>query len=217
MSKQTSISAEFLKGLWEQSPTLRQLLGLCPTLAVTTAAANGVGMGLATAFVLVCASLMISLVRKLVPGQVRIATYVVVVAAFVTVVDLTMKAKFPAMSKSLGAFIPLIVVNCIILGRAEAFASKNGPFRSVVDALGMGVGFTAALTFLGGVREILGNGSLFGVAVMPADYDPWIVMILPAGGFFALGLTLGAANIINRWREQSALRAARVASAAKEA
>ena len=217
MSKQTSMSGEFVKGLWKQNPTLRQLLGLCPTLAVSTAAINGVGMGLATTFVLVCASLMISLIRKLIPGQVRIASYSVVIAAFVTVVDLPMKAKFPAMSKSLGAFIPLIVVNCIILGRAEAFASKNNPLRSIVDALGMGVGFTASLTFMGSVREILGNGTIFGVQIMPASYDPWIVMILPAGGFIVLSLTLGFVNIITRRREQAALRTARLAIVAKEA
>jgi len=217
VSKQTSMSGEFVKGLWKQNPTLRQLLGLCPTLAVSTAAINGVGMGLATTFVLVCASLMISLIRKLIPGQVRIASYIVVIAAFVTVVDLTMKAKFPAMSKSLGAFIPLIVVNCIILGRAEAFASKNNPLRSIVDALGMGVGFTASLTFMGSVREILGNGTIFGVQIMPASYDPWIVMILPAGGFIVLSLTLGFVNIITRRREQAALRTARLAIVAKEA
>ncbi|MDY0111149.1 MAG: electron transport complex subunit E [Candidatus Krumholzibacteria bacterium] len=211
------MSGEFLKGLWNQNPTLRQLLGLCPTLAVSTAAINGVGMGLATTFVLVCASLMISLIRKLIPGQVRIASYIVVIAAFVTVVDLTMKAKFPAMSKSLGAFIPLIVVNCIILGRAEAFASKNNPLRSIVDALGMGVGFTASLTFMGSVRELLGNGTIFGVQIMPASYDPWIVMILPAGGFIVLSLTLGVVNIITRRREQAALRTARLAIVAKEA
>jgi len=217
VSKQTSMSGEFVKGLWKQNPTLRQLLGLCPTLAVSTAAINGVGMGLATPFVLVCARLMISLIRKLIPGQVRIASYIVVIAAFVTVVDLTMKAKFPAMSKSLGAFIPLIVVNCIILGRAEAFASKNNPLRSIVDALGMGVGFTASLTFMGSVREILGNGTIFGVQIMPASYDPWIVMILPAGGFIVLSLTLGFVNIITRRREQAALRTARLAIVAKEA
>lgn len=215
MSKQMTINAEFAKGLWEHNPVLRQLLGMCPTLAVTTSAINGVGMGLATTFVLTCASLMISLLRKLIPGQVRIASFIVVIATFVTIVDLTMKAQFPEMSKSLGAFIPLIVVNCIILGRAEAFASKNNPGRAIIDALGMGLGFTASLTTLGGIREVLGNGTLFGVQVMPHQYVPWIVMILPAGAFLTLGLMLGIYNKFNHRHEEAALRAARLAAAAK--
>jgi len=202
VSKQVPITREFTKGLWANNPALIQLLGLCPTLAVTTSAANGIGMGLATTFVLVCASTMISLIRKLIPAQVRIASFIVVIATFVTVVDLTMKAYFPAMSASLGAFIPLIVVNCVILGRQEAFASKNNPFRAIVDALGMGLGFLLALTTLGAIREILGSGALFGQTVLPG-FEPWIVMILPAGAFLALGLMLGAVNIINRRREAS--------------
>ncbi len=217
MSKQESIRSEFVKGLWDQNPVLRQLLGLCPTLAVTTSAPNGMGMGLATTFVLVCASLLISLVRKLIPNQVRIASFIVVIATFVTIVDLVMKARFPAMSKSLGAFIPLIVVNCVILGRQEAFASKHGPFRSVVDALGMGLGFTASLTVLGSVRELLGNGTVFGAALMPASFEPWIVMILPAGAFLTLGLILGVVNTITLRREQAELAARRAAPLREEA
>jgi len=210
--KQVPLSAEFTKGLWDQNPVLRQLLGMCPTLAVTTSAVNGMGMGLATTFVLICASVMISLVRKAIPSQVRIAAYIVIIATFVTIVDLTMKAKFPAMSQSLGAFIPLIVVNCVILGRAEAFASKNNPFRALVDAAGMGMGFTASLMVLGTIRELLGNGSVFGMAVMPDSFEPWIVMILPAGAFLTLGLMLGTANIITSRREQGVIRARRAAS-----
>jgi len=218
MSKKTSIATEFLKGLWDQNPVLRALLGLCPTLAVTTSAVNGLGMGAATTFVLLCASLMISLLRKAIPSQVRIASFIVVIATFVTIVDLSMKAVLPELSKSLGAFIPLIVVNCLILGRQEAFASKNGPFRALVDGLGMGVGFTLTLTLLGAVREVLGNGTVFGFQVMPGSFEPWIVMILPAGAFLTLGLMLGVANSINQKREQAALQQARLATiATKEA
>ncbi|MBP7568542.1 MAG: electron transport complex subunit E [Acidobacteria bacterium] len=206
MKGQVSARQEILKGLWDQNPILRQLLGMCPTLAVTVTALNGVAMGLAVVFVLTCSNLMISLVRRLVPSQVRIAAYIVIIATFVTVVDLTMKARFPELSSSLGAFIPLIVVNCIILGRAEAFASKNGPWRSVLDAVGMGAGFTAGLTFLASLREILGSGTLFGVTVFPV-WEPWVVMILPAGGFLTLGLILGGVNLINRSRESSRRRA----------
>ncbi len=217
MSKQKSLAAEFTKGLWDHNPVWRQLLGLCPVLAVTTSAMNGVGMGVATTFVLVCASLLISLLRKAIPNQVRIASFIVVIATFVTIVDLTMKAKFPEMSKNLGAFIPLIVVNCVILGRQEAFASKNNPLRAVVDALGMGLGFTIALTALGGARELLGNGTLFEVRIMPGAFEPWIVMILPAGAFLTLGLMLGVYNKINHRRQEAVVRAARATVAIKEA
>ncbi len=210
MSKDTSLASVFTKGLWGENPNLRQLLGMCPTLAVSTSVINGIGMGVAATFVLVCSSVMISLIRKLVPGQVRIATYIVVIATFVTLVDLSMKAWVPALSASLGAFIPLIVVNCIILGRAEAFASKNGPWRSTIDALGMGAGFTATLLVLGTVRELLGAGQLMGRTVLPG-FEPWIVMILPAGAFLVLGLMLGAVNLINNRRQEAARRAVRAA------
>jgi Na+-translocating ferredoxin:NAD+ oxidoreductase subunit E len=210
--KQVAIGSEFAKGLWDQNPVLRALLGLCPVLAVTTSAINGLGMGLATTFVLVCASLIISLARKLIPAQVRIASFIVVIATFVTIVDLTMKAKFPALSKSLGAFIPLIVVNCLILGRQEAFSSKNNPFRSIVDGLGMGAGFTGTLVVLGGIRELLGNRTVFGVQLLPDVWEPWIVMILPAGAFLTLGFMLGAANLITQRREKAVLEKARLAS-----
>jgi electron transport complex protein RnfE len=193
--KQTPMATEFTKGLWDQNPVLKQLLGLCPTLAVTTSAENGLGMGVATTFVLLCASFLISLARKAIPAQVRIASFIVVIATFVTIVDLVMKAKFPALSKSLGAFIPLIVVNCLILGRQEAFASKNGPGRAIVDGLGM----------LGAVRELLGNRTIFNIQLLPDAFEPWIVMILPAGAFLTLGLMLGLVNIINNRREQAAL------------
>jgi Na+-translocating ferredoxin:NAD+ oxidoreductase subunit E len=202
MSKQATRTTEFMKGLWDQNPVLRQLLGLCPALAVTVSALNGMAMGLATTFVLVSASLLISLIRNLIPSQVRIASFIVVIATFVTIVDLVMKAQFPAMSKSLGAFIPLIVVNCVILGRQEAFASRNNPGRALLDALGMGFGFTLALIILGGIRELLGTGRLFEFTVLPG-WEPWVIMILPAGAFLTLGLMLGTVNIINRNRELS--------------
>lgn len=182
----------FLKGLWDENPVFRQLLGMCPTLAVTTTAVNGFSMGLATSFVLICSSTIISIVRKLIPNQVRIASYVVVIATFVTMADLFLKGNFSAISKALGPFVPLIVVNCVILGRAEAFASKNTPSSAFVDALGMGVGFTIALTVLGTIREILGSGTIFGVV----NFEPWVIMILPGGAFITLGLLIGMLNII---------------------
>jgi Na+-translocating ferredoxin:NAD+ oxidoreductase subunit E len=200
MKKQSSLNFELLKGVWDQNPVLRQLLGLCPTLAVTVSAVNGLAMGLATTFVLICASLLISLIRNFIPPQVRIATFIVIIATFVTIVDLVMKAAFPDLSKSLGAFIPLIVVNCLILGRQEAFASKNNPLRAIVDAIGMGTGFAITLTALGAIRELLGTGMVFGIILLP-DWEPWVIMILPAGAFLTLGLMLGLVNIITRNRQ----------------
>jgi len=195
MKKQVSHIKEFTKGLWEINPIFKQILGTCPTLAVTVSIVNGIAMALATTFVLVFSSLMISLIRKLIPNQVRIATYIVVIASFVTIVDLVMKAQFPELSKSLGPFIPLIVVNCIILGRAEAFASKNGPIRSVLDALGNGAGFFIALVVMSGIREILGSRAFFGYQVLPDSFEPWLIMILPAGAFIVFGLLMGFSNM----------------------
>ncbi|MDT3695403.1 MAG: electron transport complex subunit E [Ignavibacterium sp.] len=195
MKKQVTLLREFTKGLWEINPTFKQILGMCPTLAVTVSAINGIAMALATTFVLVFSSLMISLVRKLIPNQVRIASYIVIIATFVTIVDLVMKAQFVELSKALGPFIPLIVVNCIILGRAEAFASKNGPLRSVLDALGNGAGFFISLFVLGSIREIIGSRTILGYQVLPDGFEPWLIMILPAGAFLALGLLMGFANL----------------------
>ncbi len=195
MKKQVTLSKEYLKGLWESNPVLKQLLGLCPILAVTVSAINGLAMGLAATFVLLMASLLISSIRKIIPSQVRIASFIVIIATFVTIVDLVMKAKFPDLSKALGPFIPLIVVNCIILGRQEAFASKNNPGRAIIDALGMGSGFTLALIILGGIREIIGSRTFFGFQVLPDQFEPWLIMILPAGAFLTLGLLLGAVNV----------------------
>lgn len=188
---------DFINGLLKENPTFVQFLGMCPTLAVTTAAINGVGMGLSTAAVLICSNVFISLLRKFIPDKVRIAAYVVVIASFVTVVEMLMKAYVPALSKSLGLYIPLIVVNCIILGRAEAFASKNGILKSAVDGLGMGLGFTCALTIIGSIRELLGAGSLFGVSLFGEGFQPMTIMILPPGAFLTLGLIVMTINIIS--------------------
>ncbi len=195
MKKQVTLLREFTKGLWEINPTFKQILGMCPTLAVTVSAINGIAMALATTFVLVFSSLLISIVRKWIPNQVRIASYIVIIATFVTIVDLVMKAQFVELSKALGPFIPLIVVNCIILGRAEAFASKNNPLRSVLDALGNGVGFLISLFVLGSIREIIGSRTILGYQVLPNGFEPWLIMILPAGAFLTLGLMMGFANL----------------------
>ena len=177
---------DFLQGLWERNPVFVQVLGMCPALAVSNTAENALAMGLATTLVLVGSNTVVSTLRNVIPKQVRIATYILVIATFVTLVDMAIQAISLELHRALGAFISLIVVNCLILGRAEAFASKNGVGRALLDALGMGAGFTLALLSLGAVREMLGAGSLFGVAVLPADFEPWVVMLLPSGGFFTL-------------------------------
>lgn len=202
MKKQVSLQYEFLKGLWEINPIFKQILGMCPTLAVTVSAINGLAMGLATTFVLIFSSVFISSIRKIVPSQVRIATYILIISTFVTIVDLIMKAKFPELSKALGPFIPLIVVNCIILGRAEAFASKNNVLRSFLDALGNGLGFLFALIVLGSLRELLGTRCILGFQILPDGFSTWMVMILPAGAFLTLGLLLGFANSFTNWRKE---------------
>lgn len=193
--KVNTFSYEYSKGLWDQNPVMKQVLGMCPVLAVTVSAINGIGMALATTFVLVFSSLIISIIRKIVPSQVRIASYIVVIATFVTIADYVLKASYPDLSKALGPFIPLIVVNCIILGRAEAFASKNSPFRSLLDALGMGTGFLIVLFILSSIRELLASRTVLGVQIFPDSYIPILVMILPAGAFITLGLMFGAANL----------------------
>lgn len=204
MKKQVALTEEYLKGVWKNNPILVQLLGLCPTLAVTVSAINGLAMGLAATFVLVMSSSLISSIRKIIPAQVRIASFIVIIATFVTIVDLVMKAKFPALSKALGPFIPLIVVNCVILGRQEAFASKNNPGRAFLYALGMGSGFTLSLVVLGTIREIIGSRSFFGIQILPEGFEPWLIMILPAGAFLTLGLLLGLVNFysIRKVREE---------------
>jgi electron transport complex protein RnfE len=181
---------DFIKGLWKENPVFVQVLGMCPTLAVSNTATNALAMGLATTFVLIMSSTLVSLFRKFIPKQVRIASFILIIATFVTVVDYAIQAISLELYKALGAFIALIVVNCIILGRAEAFASKNTIGKSFLDALGMGVGFTFALLSLGAVREIIGVGTFFGVSLFGPHYEPWMVMILPGGGFFSLGAWL---------------------------
>ena len=193
-----SITQEYLKGLWDENPVFRQLLGMCPILAVTNAVINGIAMGLATAFVLVLSSLVVSSIKKLIPSQVRIASYIVVIATFVTMADRFLAAYFPPLSKSLGPYVPLIVVNCMILGRQEAFSSKNSIGRSMIDALGMSTGFILALLTLSSIREILGTGTFLGHQVLGAWFKPWIIMILPAGAFITLGILLALALFIEQ-------------------
>ena len=177
----------FSNGLLKENPSLRLVLGTCPTLAVTTLAVNGLGMGLAATVVLVCSNIAISALRKIIPDKVRLPAYITVIATFVTVLQMLVKAFVPALDSALGIFLPLIVVNCIILGRAEMFASKNSIGLSALDGLGMGLGFTGTLVVMGSVREVLGAGTLFGVQVMPAAVDPMTVFITPPGGFFVFG------------------------------
>ena len=184
----------FMNGIIDENPTFRMVLGMCPTLAITTAVSNGIGMGLAVTFVLVFSNLVISLLRKAIPDQIRIPAFIVVIATFVTIVQLVVKAFVPALDAALGVFIPLIVVNCIIFGRAEAFAFKNKPLPSIVDGLGMGIGFTIAITLISAVRELFGAGTLLGVQVMPAGYLPMDLLVKPAGGFIVLGLLLALMN-----------------------
>lgn len=186
----TSAAEEFMKGLWRENPVFVAVLGLCPALAVTNSLKNGIAMGAATFFVLVGSSLLVSLARKIIPKPVRISLYIIIIATFVTMVDFALEALVPGVHKDLGAFISLIVVNCLILGRQEAFASKNGPFRSLADGAGMALGFTLALAMIGGVRELLGNGTLLEYQVMGENFEPWLVMVLPPGGFFAMGALL---------------------------
>lgn len=186
-----SFAKIFTKGIWEENPALVQLLGMCPTLAVTNSATNGLAMGLATTFVLAFSSIFISAMRKIIPKEVRIAAYMIIIATFVTIADYFLKAYLPDISKALGPYVPLIVVNCVILGRQEAFASKNTIFKSILDALGNGFGFVLALTGLGIIREILGNGSIFNITLLGSFYRPMIVMVLPAGAFISLGAVLG--------------------------
>jgi len=197
-----SIRAEYVKGLWQENPVFRQLLGMCPTLAVTGAVINGIAMGLATSFVLIFSSLVISSIKKLIPSQVRIACYVVIIATFVTMADRFLAAFFLPVSKSLGPYVPLIVVNCIILGRQEAFSSKNSVGRSLIDALGMSSGFVLALLILSSIREILGSGTFLGHQVMGAWFKPWLIMIFPSGAFITLGILLACALLIESKAKQ---------------
>lgn len=188
--KQEDAYQEFIKGLWRDNPVFVQVLGMCPMLAVTNSAVNALAMGGATFFVLVASSFFVSSLKRWIPRQVRISTYIIIIATFVTVTDFTLEAIAPKIHKELGAFIPLIVANCMILGRQEAFASRNSVRLAVVDALGMASGFLFALLSLGAVREILGEGALFGIQLFGENFEPWVIMILPPGGFLTLGLLL---------------------------
>ena len=195
-----TLSGEFLKGIYKENPVLRLALGLCPTLAVSNSVMNALGMGAAATFVLLCSNIIISIIKKGIPAKIRIPVYIVVIASFVTIVDLVMAGFAPALHKSLGIFVPLIVVNCIILGRAEAFASKNNVGRSIIDALGMGLGFTLTLTVIGFFREILGEGTVFGIPVLGGSYEPVLIMILAPGAFLSLGFLIGLINWIETKR-----------------
>ena len=202
MSEKKTVGGVLKNGIITENPTFRLVLGTCPTLAVTTSALNGLGMGAAATFVLVCSNIAISLLRKFIPDQVRIPAFIVVICTFVTMVQLLMQAFVPSLYDSLGMFIPLIVVNCIILARAEAFASKNTPLLSAADGLGMGIGFTLALTLMGSIRELIGNGSVFGVNVLGASYEPMLLIVLASGGFLTFGLLLGVFNLIVKKAEK---------------
>lgn len=186
----------FTNGIIKENPVLRLVLGTCPTLAVTTAAINGIGMGVAATIVLVCSNLVISLLRNFIPDKIRIPAFITIIAGFVSVVQMLVKAFTPALDEALGVFLPLIVVNCIILARAEMFASKNSVLPSVLDGLGMGIGFTATLTLMGMIRELLGAGTLFGITVTAEVIDPMIIFLLPPGGFFVFGVLVAVSNAI---------------------
>lgn len=203
-SKPTFLSV-FLNGLIWENPTFTLMLGMCPTLAITIAGSNGLGMGLATTAVLVCSNLLISILRNVIPDKVRIPAFIVVIASFVTMIDLLLKAYIPELSASLGMYIPLIVVNCIIFARAESFAFKNPPVLSIADGLGMGLGFTFAITLLSCIREVIGTGKLFGAVVMPASYQPMAIMTQVPGGFVTLGILLILVNpLINAAKKKFA-------------
>ncbi|GAQ25869.1 electron transport complex subunit RsxE [Tepidanaerobacter syntrophicus] len=195
---------DFVNGIWNENPIFRIVIGICSALAVTTSANNGIAMGMALTFVLTCSSILISLLRNIIPSKVRIPCYVIVIATFTTVVDLFMKGYFPALYNVMGIFIPLIVVNCIVLARAEAFASKVGPLRATADALGMGLGYTWAITLISIIREIMGTGSVFGYKILGAGFTPWVIAILPPGAFIVMGILVGLMNLITRKTANSA-------------
>jgi electron transport complex protein RnfE len=203
MSKLTKV---FLNGLWKEMPPFRLVLGLCPSLAVTSSAENGLGMGMATTFVLVLSNLMISLLRKVIPDKVRIASYIVVIATLVVIVEMLMKAYFFTLSQQLGIFIPLIVVNCIILGRAEAFASRNPAHLSVVDGVSVGIGYSISLTSIGIVREVLGAGTFFGHQVFWDGFEPFAFMVKAPGAFICLGVILGLMNAYGKMRGENLIQ-----------
>lgn len=206
MPKEKSLRSIFMNGILTENPIYRLVLGTCPAIAVTTSAINGIGMGLATTFVLIGSNVVISLLRNFIPNKVRIPSFIVVICTFVTIIQLLLHAFIPSLYNALGIFLPLIVVNCIILARAEAFASKNDVVTSAVDGLGMGLGFTMALLLIGAVREVLGNGTILGMQLLGAGFEPVILMILPPGGFIVFGLTLGIINGIADKRKNKRMK-----------
>jgi electron transport complex protein RnfE len=193
-----TLSKELTKGIIRENPILVIMLGLCATLAVSTSATDALGMGVAFSFVMICSNVVVALIRKITPIQIRIPVFITVISTFVTIVDYAMKAYTPALSRSMGVFIPLIVVNCIVMGRAEAFASKNRVLASLMDGIGMGIGFTLGITAIGAIREILGNGTIFGQIVLPKNYQPILIMILPPGAFLVLGFLQALQNRLLR-------------------
>ena len=205
MPRETTPSQDLIRGIWEENPVLIQMLGLCPALAVTNTVKNALAMSAATFFVICCSSVLVSSCKRFIPREVRISAYSLVIATFVTLADMMLQAYAPVQHKELGAFIALIVVNCMILGRQEAFSSKNTVFRSLLDAIGTGVGFTIALVMLGGFREVLGIGTFFDIPLFGSNFEPWVVFVLPAGGFLTLGfIILGMGYFEERKKARSA-------------
>jgi len=210
--RKTTPSQDFVRGIWKENPVLIQMLGLCPALAVTNTVKNALAMSAATFFVLCCSSVLISLFKRFIPNEVRISSYILVIATFVTVADMMLQAYAPVQHKDLGAFIALIVVNCMILGRQEAFSSKNNVFRSLLDAIGVGIGFTIALVMMGGFREILGVGTFFEIPLFGPNFEPWVIMVLPAGGFLTLGFILLGMGFFEERKKNKASQTAEASS-----
>lgn len=210
--RKTTPSQDFIRGIWKENPVLIQMLGLCPALAVTNTVKNALAMSAATFFVICCSSVMISSFKRFIPSEVRISSYILVIATFVTLADMLLQAYAPVQHKELGAFIALIVVNCMILGRQEAFASKHTVFRSLIDAIGTGIGFTIALVMMGGFREILGVGAFFDIPLFGSNFEPWVIMVLPAGGFLTLGFILLGMGYFEERKKNKAERTAEASS-----
>ena len=210
--RKTTPSQDFIRGIWRENPVLIQMLGLCPALAVTNSVANALAMSAATFFVICCSSVLISTCKKFIPHEVRISSYILVIATFVTLADMLLQAYAPVQHKELGAFIALIVVNCMILGRQEAFSAKNSVFRSLLDAIGTGIGFTIALVMMGGFREILGEGRFLGYSLFGPNFEPWVIMVLPAGGFLTLGFILLAMGFFEQRKKAKTEQAVEVSS-----
>ncbi len=208
----TTASQDFIRGIWNENPVLIQMLGLCPALAVTNSVKNALAMSAATFFVICCSSVLVSSCKRFIPNEVRISAYILVIATFVTLADMILQAYAPVQHKELGAFIALIVVNCMILGRQEAFSAKNNVYRSLLDAIGTGIGFTIALVMMGGFRELLGTGSFLEYSVFGPNFEPWVIMVLPAGGFLTLGFILLAMGFFEQRKKNRAAETAEVSS-----